>query len=157
MFEIPNLLRTNYKKRDSKYETYKKITELSPRMAIFDTEEIYGNNVLSKGHIFQTGSAATIYIQEYCFNQIKQWKVKRCSDASKMYVCAQVVCPWEVRVTRRQRKSISLRTSFRLWTMFTWTYASRLPSLQHGILKLFLLIMLWFEVTSASSIRQLWR
>ena len=29
---------------------------ISPKMAMIDMEEIYGTNVLSKGHIFQTGA-----------------------------------------------------------------------------------------------------
>ena len=46
-----------------------KITKMSAKMAMIDMEEIYGTNVLSKGHIFQTGAAATMFIQDYYFNQ----------------------------------------------------------------------------------------
>ena len=33
-------------------------------MAMIDMEEIYGTNVMSEGHIFQTGAAATMFIQD---------------------------------------------------------------------------------------------
>ena len=62
-------------------------------------EAIYGTNVLLKGHIFQTGAAATIFVQEYCFNQSRQCKVKRCSGGSKTYVRQQDGCLWDIRVT----------------------------------------------------------
>ena len=74
---------------------------------MIDMEEICGTNVLSKGHIFQTGAAATMIIQDYCFNQNRQCKVKRCSGGSKTQVCPQDGCPWKLRVTRRQRKGAS--------------------------------------------------
>ena len=76
-------------------------------MAMIDMEDTYGIDVLSKEHIFQTGAAAIVLIQDYCFHQNRQCKVKRCSGGSKTYVCPQYGCPWEVHVTRRQRKGAS--------------------------------------------------
>ena len=46
-------------------QKHKKYTKVSPEMAMIDMEEIYGTNVMSEGHIFQTGAAATIFIQDY--------------------------------------------------------------------------------------------
>ena len=70
-------------------------------MAKIDLEKIYGINVLSKRHIFQTDAAATMFIQDYCFDQKRQCKVNRCGGGSKMYVCPQDGCRWEVCVTSR--------------------------------------------------------
>ena len=50
---------------------------------MIDMEEIYGTNVLSIGHIFQTGAAAFMFIQDNWVNQNRQCKVKRCTGGTK--------------------------------------------------------------------------
>ena len=54
------------------------ITKMSTETAKIDMEEIYGTYVLSKGHTFQTSAAVTVFIQDFCFNQNRQCKVRRC-------------------------------------------------------------------------------
>ena len=41
---------------------------MSPRMAMIEMEAVHGTNVLSKGHIFETDPAATMFLQNHCFN-----------------------------------------------------------------------------------------
>jgi hypothetical protein len=56
------------------------ITKMSTETAKIDMEETYGtNNVLSNGHTFQTGAAATMFIQDIFLNQNRQCKVRSCT------------------------------------------------------------------------------
>ena len=58
---------------------------------------------LTKGQTFQTGEQATHFIQDYCLNLNRQCKVTKSSGRSKTFACPQDGCPWEIRLTKRER------------------------------------------------------
>ena len=73
------------------------------QLEAIDLTSIYSANKLAKGQIFKTGDHAIHFIKDYCFNHNRQCKVTKSSGRRKTYACFQDGCPWEIRLTKRER------------------------------------------------------
>ena len=73
-----------------------------PRRQQLDLMATYGTDKLTMHQQFATGSAATRYIEDYCFNANKNARLAYGSGTYNKYACDCSACPWEIVVSRRK-------------------------------------------------------